>query len=296
MLTMISFSFLFFLYSLRSDMWMDVEAAQELANCGIKVVADLWDVERNDWQTDESLRSRLSQECLQPFNWLQLKNVMATFPASWKRKLVAPGAASEALARMRDMNRPANYSDPNSTSILRDNAGTLEGRSAVVASVNALVAGGISTSISGPIKRKAHQKEMVSRHQVARHDLSSFVFGARRMQHNAIVVDDVYVHIPALICTITDAGCRGNTVEEARTIFNLVKKVLEAFEITTADVTQVNMQLLKPSDQPDIDIVYSEFFQELPARTVFYVSALPEECTIQMSFMARHRGMMAYSY
>jgi 2-iminobutanoate/2-iminopropanoate deaminase len=68
---------------------------------------------------------------------------------------------------------------------------------------------------------------------------------------------------------------KGDVAEQARVVFGLMRRALEAAQLTAADVVKVTVLLVDVKDRLAIDSVRREFFgKSRPASTLVEVSAL----------------------
>lgn len=94
-----------------------------------------------------------------------------------------------------------------------------------------------------------------------------------------------YNHVSAQLPIDATTGKIVSTdvAEQAKQCLNNIKAIIESVAHVMDDVVKVNIQVTNIEDIDAIDQVYSSFFKrELPARTVFAVSALPMDAHVQI--------------
>lgn len=83
--------------------------------------------------------------------------------------------------------------------------------------------------------------------------------------------------------TTTRTLINGGIKEQAKQCLEHIKAIVESIDHVMDDIVKVNIQLKDVADIAVVDEVYKTFFtQELPARTVVGVSAIPMDALIQI--------------
>lgn len=94
-----------------------------------------------------------------------------------------------------------------------------------------------------------------------------------------------YNHISAQIPVdpSTNKIVAGGVKEQAGQCLNNIKTILESIDHVMDDIVKVNIQLKNIKDLDTVNEVYTTFFKEdLPARTVIGVSAIPKDALVQI--------------
>lgn len=84
---------------------------------------------------------------------------------------------------------------------------------------------------------------------------------------------------------------QGNITEQTKRCFKNLSEVLEAANLTEADVVKVNVYLTDMNNFNAMNEVYKTFFSEpYPARTCIAVLALPLNAEVEIEMIAKRRA------
>ena len=108
---------------------------------------------------------------------------------------------------------------------------------------------------------------------------------APKMAYSHTVAYSHYNHIAGQLPLVAETNqiVNGDVKEQAVQCLNNIKAIVESIDHKMDDIVKINIQLKNVADIAAVNEIYTSFFSgDLPARTVFGVSAVPMNALVQI--------------
>ncbi|MFK8054022.1 MAG: RidA family protein [Woeseiaceae bacterium] len=102
---------------------------------------------------------------------------------------------------------------------------------------------------------------------------------------NAVVVGNT-CHISGQLAVYEDGYRAGTARQEAERAFELVFLIAEAAGFSRNEIVYVDLAFDDLNDLPDVNALYSELFENAPARTIYEAAKLPFNARIKVQAIA----------